>query len=208
MKKYTHKEMQERLPDYAFGKLLGEEKETFESSLNLYIDLQEELEETLLLFKRIEETDFSVKMQKKSKNISVEVQKELSTGKPRSRNIFSKVVVPTLGLVIMGYILFFTEQFAPQDQQENYQEKISEYELINQDDLLALGTDFDFVDYVDFVGNVSSQFLDFSLEDNLDFMDLEMDISSINLTNDEIIENINDEEFETLLEGIYDAKIY
>jgi len=202
MKNYTHKEMQERLPDYAFGKLSGEEKEIFEDSLDLFIDLQEELEETLLLFKRIEETDFSTKMQKKSKTISVEVQKELSMEKPRSRNIFGKVVVPTLGLAVMGYILFFTDQFAPSNQK-----KISEYELINQDDLLALGTDFDFVDYVDFVDygeTVSSQFLD----NNLDYDVLELDISSVNLTNNEVIENINNEEFETLLEGIYDAKIY
>ncbi len=208
MKQYTYKELQERLPDYAFGKLRGDEKKIFESSLQHYTDLQEELEETILLFKRIEETDFSGKMRKYSRNVSVEVQEELGTKPKASRSYFSKAVIPTLGLVFMAYILLFTDQFSGDDAKEVF--TLSQGELISDEDILSLGSDFNFSEYAEF-GEIL--ITDLTLEE--EYLSSEMDYYKMDegeitsdFNTDYLLKDLSESDFQEILKGMYDETLF
>lgn len=107
--KLTYKQLQEMLPDYAFGRLDPESKQIFESSIIDYPDLLKELNEIRTVFSKVNEFDFKSFFEQNAKNISVRVQNQLNkTPSKFSFNYFSKIVVPTLGLAAIVVVLIIT----------------------------------------------------------------------------------------------------
>ncbi|MFN3270826.1 MAG: hypothetical protein ACK42G_09575, partial [Candidatus Kapaibacteriota bacterium] len=74
---YNRKEMEERMPDFIFGRLNPEEKETFERSLSNYPDLQREVQEVREVFHKLDDLDLDAFLDRKTRNIPVRVSARL-----------------------------------------------------------------------------------------------------------------------------------
>jgi len=105
--KLSYKEMQEQLPDYVFGSISEENKMRFESTLPDYPDLLEEIKQVQLVFSKVEQMDFKRIIDKGARNLSVKVNRRLSTNSSRfSRQRFVlKYLVPTVGMVILAMLI-------------------------------------------------------------------------------------------------------
>jgi len=113
---FTHKEMQELLPDYIFGKISPKEKSIFENSLPDYPDIRQEIEEGKAVFQRLENMNIDRLLAQKTRNLSVKVNQRLQR-KPNPMERFSwslKYAVPSFGLIILVLIMIWgNEIFKP-----------------------------------------------------------------------------------------------
>jgi hypothetical protein len=146
----THKEMQELLPDYIFGRISIEDKAAFEHSLSNYQDIMQEVKEGKAVFQRLERMDFDRFLAQKTRNLSVKVNERLR----RKNNQFEKFswslryAVPSFGLIVIimiliwGNDLFLTNKNIPANQ--TAKDTISEvienegYQILNINEVAAL----------------------------------------------------------------------
>lgn len=104
----TSKEMEEMLPDYVFGRLSGDEADSFEYSLQYYPEYQEEVKQVREVFQKLDATDFNNEVNSRSKNLSVKFNYKLEKGSQRrfSGSYVTRIVMPTLGLAaIVTYFI-------------------------------------------------------------------------------------------------------
>lgn len=112
MKDLSNYEMQELLPDYAFGRLDAEQESVFEYNLNKYPDISTELENVRAVFDRLEATDLDAVFSKHTRNMSVKVNDRIAARKHKS--FFTspfKFAYPALTIMVLGigfYWMFLT----------------------------------------------------------------------------------------------------
>jgi hypothetical protein len=107
-KKLGLEEMQELFCDYAFNRLAEEDRILFEQNLIDFPELQQELVEVSQVFNKVESVDFDKKISSHTRNLSVKVNEKLSGKSKLSGNsgFIKKYLVPSLGLVIITFIIF------------------------------------------------------------------------------------------------------
>jgi hypothetical protein len=102
--KLSYREMQELLPDYAFGRISDSDKINFETTLPDFPDLQQELKDVKAVFSRVEEMDFDAAINRKTRNLSVKVNNRLAAKSKKKTSV--RRLAPAL-LVIIASILVF-----------------------------------------------------------------------------------------------------
>lgn len=109
---YNRQEMEERMPDFIFGRLNPEEKETFERSLSNYPDLQWEVQEVREVFNKLDELDLDAFLDRKTRNIPVRVSARLQQ-KKTALNIFARpgfvTIVAGIGVLLIAISLYFSK---------------------------------------------------------------------------------------------------
>lgn len=105
--KYTYKEMQELLPDYAFNRISEEERHVFERTLTDYLDIQKEVEDVRAVFHKVERMNFNDKYKQKTRNLSVKVQTRMNKESLISPYFkIARYLVPIGGLMVLAIIIF------------------------------------------------------------------------------------------------------
>lgn len=107
----TRKQLEEMLPDYAFGRLGAEDSLQFEQSIEEYPDLNQELRDIQSVFSKVEKMDFNSILENRTRNISVRVQQRLASKNSQSSS-FSRLfrfVIPTAALAAMAYFVFTSD---------------------------------------------------------------------------------------------------
>jgi hypothetical protein len=103
MKDLTNYEMQELLPDYAFGKLEPELKSIFEYNISKYPDIKEELIRVQAVFAKVEAANFDAIFSKRTRNLSVAVNSRLARKSNKSVfNLSQKFAYPIITAFVMA----------------------------------------------------------------------------------------------------------
>ncbi len=153
-KKLTYKELQEMLPDYAFGRLDKEGMELFDQSVIDYPDLQRELNEIRDVFNKVNEFDFKSYFEQNAKNISVRVQNNLNKVPHKfSFNYFSRIVIPTLGLAAIVIVLIITG-IEKDKKNQNIQSHITKEYMLNQYEAMVIFEDLDSISNEELVNSI------------------------------------------------------
>jgi hypothetical protein len=132
----SHKEMQELLPDYIFGRLDIEDQIVFENSLPAYPDIRQEVEDGRTVFGKLELMDIDRLLAQRTRNLSVKVNQRLSK-KPRHFERFSwslRYAVPSFGLIILVLIIFWGKDIflSNASLNQNVIDKTSEMNVIDE----------------------------------------------------------------------------
>jgi hypothetical protein len=101
--KLSYREMQEHLPDYAFGRISDEDKLRFEATLPDYPDLEQELADVRAVFSRVEEMDFDADISRKTRNMSVNVNNRLAKKTKRKSPI--RKLVPVFMVLLASIVV-------------------------------------------------------------------------------------------------------
>lgn len=105
--KFTYKEMQDNLPDYLFGRISVSDKIKFESTLPDFPDIKKEIADVEEVFQKFEKTDINRTLAQKSRNISVKVNKRLTTSTQRQSKFrfFFRFAMPTIAVVFLAFFI-------------------------------------------------------------------------------------------------------
>lgn len=166
---FTHSELESLLPEYLFGDMDVDTKLRFEESAKNYSDIMAEIENVKMTLSKFDEYDLKGNIKQESRNLSVKVQEKLAKKKKTSHimGTFPKYVYPSLGLLTLVYLFFFTDNF---DEKEV---ATDEFKIFNQSDLALIDLD-------------NSEILPELIESNLIYNDPLL--SSLNIKQDEIYE--------------------
>jgi hypothetical protein len=109
-REYTYKELQEMLPDYIFNQLTISEAKTFENQISKYPDLIKEVEDSKLVFSKIDKLDITDEISSRSRNLSVKVnQKVKHDPKKEKFRFMTRLVLPTAALAVIVAMIFLFE---------------------------------------------------------------------------------------------------
>lgn len=219
MEKLDRNSIEEMMADYAFGRLSSNESQIFEASIKDHSDLLDELEEINKVFNRVDELDFNKVMKESSRNVSVKVLNKMNRPKEGLILNFLKLknVIPTLGLVVISYILLVNNQF--DNQKTSYNSEINKTSIIEDSVIVALGNNYSGTDIPEesisfnelISQDINEEILnDFEMDftDQIDENDIEEFVgSSQYLPLDEILEGLDEDDFQKVIEDMYDEKI-
>lgn len=118
---YSYEQMQERLPDYIFGRLTSDEMETFEYSLPNYPDIVKEIEYVRKVFARLDKMNIDRYVSRKTRSIPAKVREKIPY-KQKSLGFIRlppfRIAVGAIGIFIIALSLFWTKNlrlFPPKD---------------------------------------------------------------------------------------------
>ncbi|MBK9246774.1 MAG: hypothetical protein IPM69_01340 [Ignavibacteria bacterium] len=102
-------EIQDLLPDYAFGKLAETEKVHFENSIPHYPELQSELLEIRNAFLKIENLQYDSSIDQRTRNLSLHVNERLNKKREIQFRVvrLTRYVIPIIGLAVLA--LFYIQ---------------------------------------------------------------------------------------------------
>lgn len=207
---FSHSELESLLPEYLFGDMDNDTKQRFEDSAKNYSDILAEIENVKITLSKFDEYDLKGNIKQESRNLSVKVQEKLAKKKKTSHimGTFPKYVYPSLGLLTLIYLFFFTDNF---DEKE-----VSnvEFKIFNQSDLVLIDLE-------------SSEILPELIESNLIYNDpllnnlnfkqdeiydldiegFDFNFSIINSNFDVFLNELDESEFNELMEDIENEKI-
>ncbi len=238
-KKFTHKEMQRHLPDYAFGRITEKDKQIFERTLPDFEDIQQELQQVNSVFSKVEKMDFDTILQKKTRNLSVNVQNRLNKKQVnrRTTSFNPRLLIPVVAVAAFMFLMITTDTGDEVGRFLSGEKKTAgtvEYQLIkfrpgetialmdDSVDLNALNLASNELAYsreseMEIIGaselneyvqeEINSLYDEFLYEKFFDFAktDIERLVSSGILPDylsEDDFENINEEEFQKLIEGL------
>lgn len=106
----NYKKLQEMLPDYVFNRLESSDKLFFESNVQNYPDLIEEINQVKAVFNRFDKMEFEDKINHKARNFSVKVMEKrekrrsykFSGGQYLVRYLVPIAVLIAIGMYYMG----------------------------------------------------------------------------------------------------------
>jgi hypothetical protein len=104
----SYKEMQELLPDYVFDRLTPEDKQLFESHVNKYPDLQNEIKQVRAVFARVDAMELDKKVSLRTRNLSVKVLNKMEYRTPGQKRLSfaMRYVIPTMAMAALLLIIF------------------------------------------------------------------------------------------------------
>lgn len=106
-RKFTYKEMQEHLPDYVFNRINDEDRLIFENTILDFPDLQQEVKDVSTFFSNINSINFEKSISERTRNLSVKIHQRKIKQKTNffSYKNTSKILVPSLGLLIIAFLI-------------------------------------------------------------------------------------------------------
>ena len=217
--KMNRKEMEELLPDYAFGRLDNETAEIYAKHLEEYPDLLKEIADIKKVFSRVENMDFDSILERRTRNLSVKVNNRRTIRKPLlSGNAFLIRFGIPAAVVMAIMIAIFKGPVNIQNTEDNitFSQKLNSaliFDNIDEDSY----SDYEYLSSTitesaennqDLVG---SQILNELYTNDLDEKQallrvVNSNIVSPNIINDEL-EELSEEEFQLLLEEIKNVQI-
>jgi hypothetical protein len=109
--KMTKKELEELLPDYAFGRLSPEESEEYKKALADYPDLIDEINSVSEFFEKVEKMNFNEILDTRTKNLSVKVNNRMAAKQKISgMSYLLRYGIPAM-VVIAGIVTIFRMNF-------------------------------------------------------------------------------------------------
>lgn len=109
---FKREEMEERMPDFIFGRLDPKEKELFEQSLPNYPDLEKEVTEVREVFRKLNNLDIDNYLDRKTRNIPVKVSAKIQQ-KRNPLNIFARPgfvsLAAGIGIVLIVVSIFLSK---------------------------------------------------------------------------------------------------
>ena len=105
--KYSRKEMEERLPDYIFGKLEQDERNIFEQNLQFYPDLVKEIKDVSEVFAKVQKIDFNKIAEVESSNMServlrrIRIQDKSKSTYNYARGNTMRYLIPSLAAMLL-----------------------------------------------------------------------------------------------------------
>lgn len=229
-RKIELKEMQDMFCDYAFNRLSDEERIVFEQNLPRFPELQLELNEVSHVFKKVEKIDFNKQISSRTRNLSVKVNERFAKESKFSnrRKIISKYLIPVVGLAIIIVVIVSGNIDFNKEKEINADVRNENFVGITSAEAKSV-FDNDY-EIIELASNLSNGLNSKSLE-NLAYFAQESIDESYNLTLDEFVkpddllndksnyhlnstneyqiynqlENLNEEEFQKLLEELEDA---
>ncbi len=203
--KLTYQEIEELIPDYVLDKLDNSLKIDFEECIKQYDDLLTEVQNAKQTFELFEKFDLKATIKQESKNLSRKVKE-----KPYKKQITSpfltylpKYVYPSLGLLVIVYLLFFGDP-KKINKEETNNKIFYNNEVVEK---------FDEENVIDYLTDNNLFNDDYSLElENYNDL-INIDDNSINVyyyekfQYDEFLNNIDEKEFLIILKELKDEKI-
>jgi len=214
----TRKEMEELLPDFAFGRLDNETAEVYAKHLEEYPDLQKEIAEIQKVFSRVEKMDFDSILERRTRNLSVKVNNRRTVRKPiLSGNAFLiRFGIPAAVVMAVMIALFngpadkkITDETITFSQKLNTALNFDDVDEESFSDYDYLGSEVpETVNNQDLVG---SQILNELYTDDLDEKKAMLKAVNVNITSPNIfldeLEELSEDEFQLLLEEIKNVQI-
>lgn len=111
----TKSELEQLLPDYAFGKSSEDEIRLIELSLPHYPDLQQELTDIHSAFARIDTTELNTQLEQRTRNLSLKVHQRMQAKTYLfSRSFWYQTALPAVAL-LLGAVTFqyYTQNNSP-----------------------------------------------------------------------------------------------
>lgn len=104
---FSYEQVQELLPDYAFGRLDKENSIIFENSIELYPDLKQELNDVREVFSKAEMMEYDQLLSDRSKNISVKVNNRFNQSSVFDfrLKVISRYVAPLVGVAAIMLLI-------------------------------------------------------------------------------------------------------
>jgi hypothetical protein len=225
--KLNYNEMLERVPDYIFERLSSEEKTIFERNLPEYPDIIKEITDAQQVFKRFDSFSFDRLIDRKTRNMSVGVNKRLSRSKPNRMSFVYRFVLPVFAMILL-VIFIYTKpgktlnddaltsiskpliDFSQKDTLSIFEDKISTNDILNANSNIAA-----FTTNIDELSNII-KLDEYGLRDYF-FDEIFKQYSTIELesvaksTNTqelmEIVKELDENDLQIILKGIENAKI-
>ncbi|GAB1373006.1 hypothetical protein MASR1M45_30700 [Candidatus Kapaibacterium sp.] len=212
----SKKQLEGQLPDYVFDRLSDTEKAVFESEINNHPDLLNEINEVRRVFSQVDKMDFEKIINDKTRNTIVKVNKRLSNQSSKSgMSLLLRYAIPVA--VSIAVLIFITNSTKNTDTNKEFSNKLNT--IIKTNDLNNY--EIDETDYI------TSYTIDFNQGNGVDNVDV---INSIiedsnpagkravlrivpynYVANENIIfeqiQELDEEEFQFLLEEIKNAEI-
>jgi hypothetical protein len=212
-------EMEELLPDYAFGRLEKEATEVYAKHLEEYPDLQKEIADIQEVFSRVEKMDFDSILERRTRNLSVKVNNRRTIRKPLlSGNAFLiRFGIPAVVVMAIMIALFNgTGEKNYTDETKTFSQKLNS--ALNFDDIDEDSySDYEYLGTTIPASNdnnqdlVGSQILNELYTDDLDEKKAMLKVVSMNITSSNVfldeLEELSEEEFQLLLEEIKNVQI-
>lgn len=106
---YNRKEMEDRLPDYIFGRLGADEVEIFDRSVANFPDLAQEIKDTRAVFARMERIDINRISSERTRNLGPSVNSRLRQRSESKRSLGTsfRFAIPALALLTVAYVFIF-----------------------------------------------------------------------------------------------------
>lgn len=212
----TRKELEELLPDFAFGRMDYDSAENYKKHLTEHTDLQKEIAEVQKLFAKIEKMDFNSVLDSRTRNLGVKVNQRRSSKKVMSGNSFLIRYGIPAALVMVFLVTIFRNNFDKNDNQQiSFSQKLSEalaFDDIEEESI----SDFNYLSNVlPLAEQNKSDFLGLDFIDDYNFVDFEekkeiffqitKTLPAQFLLND--VENMTEDDFLILLEEIQNVQI-
>ncbi|MBX3042121.1 MAG: hypothetical protein KIT33_11355 [Candidatus Kapabacteria bacterium] len=210
-------EMEELLPDYAFGRLPKEKENEFKENLENFPDLQQEIEEINLVFSKIDKMNFDDILESKTRNLSVKVNNRRMERMPAlSGNAFLlRFAIPAAVVIFILITIFKTTT----DNQEtlSFSQKLNS--LMEFDDLDKESiNDYDYYGvYAESANNQSTESVVNQIVSQLNYHDIEEKKYILNQVGATIVtpeyymiddfEFLSEDDFQNILEEIKNVKI-
>jgi hypothetical protein len=105
-KELTKMQMEEMLPDYVFERLKCSDRQDFESNLNKFPELQQEIAEVRAVFARFEKMDVDADIRERTRNMSIKVNQKLKKRRKSAKAGFLKFAVPIAAVLALAMFVF------------------------------------------------------------------------------------------------------
>ena len=217
---YTYDEMKERIADYCFGNLEGEELQTFENSISHYEDIAKEISEIKTAFPPERKEQVNDFMEYKSRNLSIGVNESINKKPVSAKYAFVKYLAPVFGIVLLFLVIYEPLIINSSDDDNSLQQNKLSYLLDteNPEELVMTIADdspysgYDFISDFDDSGIVIDEVYDeMVISDFFDDIDDQIDeLYTIDLDDNDlytIIDNLENDDFQQFLEELKNAKI-
>ncbi|MDX9791676.1 MAG: hypothetical protein WC313_02975 [Candidatus Kapaibacterium sp.] len=211
----TRKELEQMLPDYAFGRLSEKDKADFESEINEHQDLLVEVKEVQSLFKKIDDMDFDSVLNDKTRNLHYKVNQRLSQHKSvlSGTAYLIRFGLPAAAVMVLLVSIFrfgiqnesnevvsFSEKLTSLIESDNFYDTYSEYYDYSGLSTVELNQETDLLEYA----GVEVDKINNNQELN-NVVNAVIPMSEINFYND--LDDLSDDEFQILLEEIQNVEI-
>ncbi len=205
MIEFTHKQMQEMLPDYVFGRVTISEAKAFEENLDRFPDLRKEVKSVKSVFSKVERMDIDKRINQRTRNLSIKVKSQLNSKKsnPFKSPLGVRFVLPIIGIIVVGiifYIYFLSLDYTPNNSPEY---SVNTFEMVKPQEILAAMSDSSIsdTDYLDYASEISIN------QDNINFDDLVLDEEDFNESIEEqiselILGELNEDDYMKILNDL------
>lgn len=124
----NYKKLQEMLPDYVFDRLDSSDRNFFESNVNNFPDLIEEINQVKAIFNRFDKMEFEDKINQRARNFSVRVNEKIekhASYKFSGSQYLVRYLVPAAILITVGLYYFGSPRFQKKDVTREIEKKVA-----------------------------------------------------------------------------------